>query len=451
MLEGTLLLIILILSVLFIIVATSVLKLHPFFVLLLASFGVGFAVGMPLQKIIKTINEGFGSLMAYIGLVIIFGTIIGTILEKSGGAIKIADVILKLFGKKKPTLAMSIIGAVVSIPVFCDSGFVILSSLNKAVARRAKVRLATMTVALASGLYATHTLVPPTPGPIAAAGNLGASDYLGTVIIVGLITAIPAILVGYWWALRIGHSIIIEGENEEVQLEGNSVQNNELPSALKSFTPIVLPILLISLASVVKFLEWQGVLADIILFTGNPLVALFIGLIFSFLLIPVFDQEHLSGWIGEGVTHAGPILLITGAGGAFGSILKATPLTELIKGLVNNGEISGVFFILLAFFVAAALKTSQGSSTAALVITSSLIAPLLPALHISSPLALSLVVMAIGAGAMTISHANDSYFWVVTQFSGLQVNQSYRSYTIATLLQGVTVLITTAILYFIFI
>lgn len=148
---------------------------------------VGFASGMPLEQIVENINGGFGGLMTSIGLVIVFGTIIGTILEKAGAALRMAEVVLRIVGPKRPQLAMSMIGFIVSIPVFCDSGFVILSSLRKALAKRAKVAVASMSVALATGLYATHTLVPPTPGPIAAAGNIAADGYLGTVILIGLL------------------------------------------------------------------------------------------------------------------------------------------------------------------------------------------------------------------------------------------------------------------------
>ena len=451
MLEGPVLIFILLSAIAFIIISTSIFKLHPFLSLVIASFGVGLVVKMPLQQIIDEVNKGFGGLLAHIGLVIVFGVIIGTILDKSGGTIKIADVILRTFGKKRPALAMSLIGAIVSIPVFCDSGFVILSSLNKAVAKRAGVSLVTMTVALSSGLYATHTLIPPTPGPIAAAGNIGAADYIGTVIGIGFLTAIPAILIGYWWALRIGKSIKIEGEDDYADLSKIFDNADSLPSAVKSFAPILLPIILIAAASILKFINVTGIIAEIIYFIGNPLIALLLGVFSALALIPKFDEEHLNRWIGKAVAGAGPILLITGAGGAFGSILKATPISELIKSSVVSNDVSGLLFIVIAFFIAAALKISQGSSTAALVITSSLLAPLLSALNINSPVELALMVMAIGAGAMTVSHANDSYFWVVSQFSGLKVNDAYRSFTMATLLQGCVTLITTLILYIVLI
>ncbi len=167
--------IIILIGVLFVVLGTAKLKLHPFLALLISAFFVGIASGMPLLTVVESINTGFGGLMTSIGLVIIAGTIIGLILEKSGAAYRMAEVVLRIVGPKRPQLAMSLIGYIVSIPVFCDSGFIILSSLQKSLAKRANVTIASMAVALATGLFATHVLVPPTPGPIAAAGNIGAA------------------------------------------------------------------------------------------------------------------------------------------------------------------------------------------------------------------------------------------------------------------------------------
>ena len=447
MLEGFALIAVLVGAILCIILLISFLKVHPFLALILASIGVGLVVGMPLQDILVAITNGFGGLMGYIGLVIVFGTIIGTVLEKSGGALRMADIILRIVGYSRPAAAMSIIGAIVSIPVFCDSGFVILSRLNKALAAKAKVPPVTMAVALGTGLYATHTLVPPTPGPIAAAGNLGASEYLGTVIWIGLLTSIPVLLVGYWWAQRVGKAVVSAVQDIPLDDSAAGTEMADLPPAGRSFAPIVLPILLIAAGSIVRFYGWAGMAADVFLFIGHPLTALFLGVCVSFLLMPRFDEEHLTEWVGKGIRQAGPILLITGAGGAFGTVLKATPLTDLIGGLATQSGMSGSILIVIAFLIAAGLKSSQGSSTAALVITSSLLAPVLPALGLHTPAALALVVMAIGSGAMTVSHVNDSYFWVVSQFSDLTVNQAYRSFTFATLFQGMTGLVTTLLLY----
>ncbi|WP_077325264.1 GntP family permease [Virgibacillus siamensis] len=436
-------------GVAFIIYATAKLKLHPFLSLIISAFGIGIFAGLPLTSVVEAINNGFGGLMGGIGLVIVFGTIIGVILEKSGAALRMAEVILRIVGEKRPQMAMSIIGAIVSIPVFCDSGYIILSSLQKALAKRAKVTIASMAIALSTGLFATHTLVPPTPGPIAAAGNIGAEDFLGTIILIGIVVSIPAIIAGYLWAMRVGTKIKIEGEDEELAYDYETILNEfgEMPSTAKAFAPIVIPILLIGFGSVITFAGWSGTLFDIFLFLGSPVVALLIGVLFAFLLLPRYNEETLTEWIGVAIKESAPILLITGAGGAFGSVIKATPVADFIEQFGNNALFTGALFVFIPFLIAAALKTAQGSSTAALVITSSLIGPLLMELGISGAVPLALVVMAIGAGAMVVSHVNDSYFWVVKEFSGLSVTQAYKAQTAGTLLQGIVSIIVTFILW----
>lgn len=443
MLSGIPLLLVIFLAVIFIIIASSIGKLHPFVALMLASFGVGIFVGMPLPEIVNAINNGFGGLMGYIGLIVVMGSIIGIILEKSGAAFRIADLIIKLVGKKRPALAMSLIGAVVSIPVFCDSGFIILNGLNNALAKKTKVKKATLALALASGLYTTHTLIPPTPGPIVAAGNIGAADFLGTIMLMGLIVSIPTLLVSWWFAKRKGQYI------ETITPDVLEELNPEMPSVWKSILPILLPIILITNGSLIKFFKLKNAFFEILLFLGDPLVALFIGMLLAFSLFKKWDKTHLTDWIGEGIKLAGPILIITGAGGAFGGVLKATPLADLVKSWVEGDQFSGSIFLIITFLIAALLKTSQGSSTNALVITSSMLAPLMTTMGFDTPIELALVVMALGGGAMTVSHANDSYFWVVSQFSGIEMKDAYSSYTLMTGIQGLVVLVITLLLFFI--
>jgi len=440
-----------VLSVVLIVVLTAVFKVHPFLSLLAGAFFVGITTGMPLLTVVENVNEGFGGLMKGIGLVIVAGTIIGVILEKSGAAYRMAEVVLRLIGEKRPQLAMSIIGYIVSIPVFCDSGFIILSSLKKALAKRAKVAIASMAVALATGLYATHTLVPPTPGPIAAAGNIGAEGYLGTIILIGLIVAIPAVVVGYLWAVKVGTKISVPEDVEDNGLDYDEIVKSfgQMPSTFKAFLPIVLPIVLIGIGSVAKLTMAEGGFNNFLQFLGAPSVALLFGVLAAFLLLPKWNEETLTKWIGEGLKEAAPILLITGAGGAFGKVISNSGVADLIGKMNFDALAGGAFFLLVPFIIAAALKTAQGSSTAALVITSTLVAPLLPAMGIEGAIPLALVVMAVGAGAMTVSHVNDSFFWVVTEFSGMKVTDAYKAQTMATLLQGVTTIVVTMILWMI--
>ncbi|MEL7589556.1 MAG: GntP family permease [Prolixibacteraceae bacterium] len=430
-------------SVLFIILGTTKLKMHPFLVLLLAAYGVGLISGMPASGIVKVITSGFGDIMGYIGIVIILGTIIGVILEKSGAAIKLAELVVRVIGKKHPALAMSIIGYIVSIPVFCDSGFVILSSLKRSLIQKTGRSAVAMSIALSTGLYATHTLVPPTPGPIAAAGNLGITDQLGMVILYGLFIAAIAMLTGYWWASYSGRKYQ-SGEDHPLEMELDETLLQKLPSSVLSVLPIFLPIVLIALRSVVLMtsLPKENFLYELINFAGDPVNALFLGLFASFLLIQKKGAGEITAWVGEGIQASAAILIITGAGGAFGAMLKATHIGDTLGELLSGYQL-GIF---LPFIIAAALKTAQGSSTVALVATSALVAPLLAGLGLDSATGKALTVMAIGAGAMTVSHANDSFFWVVTQFSKMDVGTGYKTHTLATLFQGVVSMIVVYVL-----
>jgi len=419
----------------FIVFATTKLKLSPFITLLLAAFIAAFAYGLPLREIETTIRSGFGNIMGNIGLVIVLGTLIGVILERSGAAIVMAQAIIRVFGQRMPTLTMSMVGFFVSIPVFCDSGFVILNSLKRSLARTLHASPVALTVALSTGLFATHTLVPPTPGPIAAAGNLDLGDSLGLVIVAGFGFALIAALTGLVWARFCRDLPSKELEEEELLIE-EPVDKASSPSTLSAFAPILVPILLICLGSLANYPAdplGRGGLYELVNFLGKPLNALMVGLGCALILIKGADRlarfgEHCQ----QAFMIAAPILLVTGAGGAFGAVLAATPLGEYLGRSLSALGI-GVF---MPFLVAAALKSAQGSSTVAMVAGSALVAPLLPQVGLDSEWGRVLTVMAIGAGAMTVSHANDSYFWVVAQFSKLDVATAYRAHTGATLAMG---------------
>ena len=430
------LVILLLLTIVFIIVATTKLKLHPFLALLISAFGYGVFCGkMSLADVVKSVNSGFGGTIGYIGIVILAGSVIGTFLEKSGGAFKLAESILKLVGRKNVPLAMSIIGYIVSIPVFCDSGFVILSSLGRGLSRKAKISLATSAVALSLGLYATHTMVPPTPGPIAAAGLLKAD--LGLVILWGLLVSLIALTAGWLFAVKFAGRVYINPESESEESSPEEIVTQG-PSAIKSVIPILLPIVLIVLRSVGN-LDAQpfgaGNAAAFISFIGQPVVALLVGVFFALLLPKKLTTEMLStsGWVGQAVVAAATIIIITGCGGAFGKVLQNSGISEVVKGYLGK---SAGLSIWLPFIIAAALKTAQGSSTVAIITTAGIVGPLLGALGLEAPTARALAVVAIGAGSMVVSHANDSYFWVVTGLSKMSVKDGYKLQTLGTLVEG---------------
>ena len=442
MVQGPLLLAILLIAILMIVWLISRLKLHAFLALLTAAYFVGLAAGMNPAEVTASVMKGFGGTAEKIGLVIIAGTIIGTMLERTGAALTMAEAILRMVGPQRPALAMSIIGYITSIPVFCDSGFVILSSLNRSLAKKSKVSLAALATALSTGLYATHTLVPPTPGPIAAANTLQAD--LGSVIAVGMIVAFPVAMAGYFWAVKFASRFEIDMA-QGLSYEELLAQYSRLPGVIASFAPLVLPILLIGLKSVANFPGFplgKGVLKLTLDFVGEPLVSLLLGVVLCLFLAPKLDEEVLSGWIGESLRDAAPIIMITAAGGSLGALLAATRIGDYLGASLAQFNL-GIF---LPFLIAAALKTAQGSSTVALITTSTIVFPLLPSLGLAGPMGAVLATMSVGCGSMIVSHANDSYFWVVSQFSGMNVDTAYQCQTLGTLLQGIVGIITVFVL-----
>jgi GntP family gluconate:H+ symporter len=294
-----------------------------------------------------------------------------------------------------------------------------------------------MAIALSTGLFATHNLVPPTPGPIAAAAKLGAD--LGLVIMWGIAASIPAILAGYIYACIVGPKLDLNVDDGETY-EELKAKFGTLPSAFKSFAPIIVPLIFIGFSSVVNYpsiLEKVGkdsTLHSVASFLGNPVIALTIGLILCFFLVPKLTREITHDWIGSGVKDGANIIMITAAGGSLGAIIAASGVGDYI-GMALKDYNLGIF---LPFIIAAALKTAQGSSTVAIITTAGIITPMLASLGLGgSPMGPVLATLAIGCGSMVVSHANDSYFWVVTQFSGMELGAAYRAQTMATFVEGV--------------
>lgn len=340
---------------------------------------------------------------------------------------------------------MGSVGYIVSMPVFCDSGFIILSPLNKALANKAKSSLATGAVALSLGLYATHTMVPPTPGPVAAAGIIKAD--LGQVILWGILVSLAALAAGWIFAIKYASRVELTDNISEKEINPSSPIPKDQPSTLLSVLPIITPIILIVLQSIAQFPGkpfGQNVMVDWIIFLGQPVVALLTGVFLALLLPKKLDGDVLSvnGWTGEAVMTAASIIIITGTGGAFGKVLQNSGIAHVIGTGLQNTQIG----ILLPFLIAAGIKTAQGSSTVAIITTAGLIEPLIEPLGLSGETAKALIVVAIGAGAMVVSHINDSYFWVVTQFSNMTVKQGYKLQTLGTLVEGLAAILTILVL-----
>ena len=421
-------------SIAFIVLGTTKLKLHPFLTLLGAGLILGLLSGLAGSEVLAAISSGFGKTLGGIGIVITFGTIIGTYLERNGGARVVAHSLLKLVGDKRSPLAINLTGAIVSIPVFCDSSFVILSTLNRALSKRTGIPLIVFAIALATGLYTTHVFVPPTPGPLAAATALEAD--LGLVLLFGIIVSIPVTLAGWLWATRLGKGVV------QAPAEPEETVSNEIPSVslMSALGPILLPIVLIALKSIADYPSHpfgENGFAQFLSTIGSPMIALFFGVVLAMSIGGKSVRENRFEWVGDALRNAGTIILITGAGGAFGSVLRASGVADYIGTSLVDWQMG----LLLPFLLAALLKSAQGSSTVSIITTAALMAPLMNPLGLTDPVMRALVVLTIGAGAMTVSHVNDSYFWVVSQFSDLDTRAALKGHTLGSLVLGLSGLV----------
>ncbi len=442
-------LIIFVLAIIVMILMISKFKVHPFLSILLVSMVLGVIGGIPLVNtttadgvtvdgIATVIGNGFSSTFTSIGIVIIFGAMIGAFLEATGAALTLADLVIRLVGPKHPELAIELMGWVVSIPVFCDSGFVVLNPIRKALVKRTGASSVAMTVCLSAGLYASHVFIPPTPGPIAAANTLGIGNSLLLVMGLGALVSVPALAGSYFYAKYIGKKVKAK---DEADAEGITKTYEELvasygklPCAGMSVAPIIVPIVLMALSNVSSIFGWTGVLSAACTFLGTPIVALAVGVVLGIiLLVQSHMGEKLYDLTNDTLKTVGPILFVTAAGSVLGKVISSTSLVTFITDNATVLEPIGIFF---PFLLAAILKSAQGSSTVAITTTAGIMAPLMGALGMDTNVMAALCVMAIGAGAMTVSHANDSYFWVVTNFGGMTPEQGYKTQTAVTLVEG---------------
>jgi GntP family gluconate:H+ symporter len=439
MISGGFMLAALVVAIAVMILAISKWKVHPFLVIMGVALVLAIVIGLPLSTIPQTIGKGFSSIFASIGIVIILGTLIGLILEKSGAAVRLADVIMRVIGPKHPQLAILLIGWLVSVPVFCDSGFVIVNPIRKWLGKKSNCPSATLTVALAAGLMVSHVLVPPTPGPIAAAGLVGLESNLILVIAFGTLVSIAPLVAAYFYSTFIGKRVE-SLDDIDADAISNAYNENELPTTFASITPIILPIILMALGSVAAMAGTGGTAGEILIFLGKPIIALTAGLLSALPLL----KANLNDITQEALKVSGPIIFITASGSVLGQVIVEAGFVQYIQQNAESLQSLGLFF---PFIIAAILKSAQGSSTVALTTTAGLMglytsnSSLMYALGLTTPVEAALVVMAIGAGAMTVSHANDSYFWVVTNFGRLSPQDGYKTQTVVTGIMGATAML----------
>jgi GntP family gluconate:H+ symporter len=444
-------------------------RLDAFIALLLAALLTGAVAGSPVAETIESITVGFGNTLAAIGIVIGLGVGIGKILEVSGAADTLARSFVRLMGKGREHWAMAGTGAVVSIPVFCDSGYVIMNPLARSIARRIKGRYVTLALALGCGMTLTHHLVPPTPGPLGVAGILGAE--LGGLILAGLVFTLILLPVVVLYAAWMGPQLeselnedmrraVYHGVEQPAPSSGGGGAPEELGAADEpdpaaalgeppagaaphrvglgiASLPLVVPLVLIVLNTVAGAIdrEQQGVLspdadytparwAEVLAFVGHPVVALLVGIVLAvYVLLPRWTpRRQVHGWLADAAASAGMIILITGAGGAFGQVLRDSGVGDALAEAISSVSMPGV---LVPFLIASLVRVAQGSGTVAMITAASVTAPLVDGLGLSALLA----ALACCAGSMVFSYFNDSYFWVVTRFTGLEGTAALRGWS----------------------
>lgn len=399
-------------------------KIQAFPALLISAIFIGLLAGMPTNEIMASISSGFGGTLSSIGIVIGLGVMMGKILEVTGGAKKMASVILKLVGIKRTEVVLLLSGWLISIPVFCDSGFVILSELAKEFSRNTKKSMVKLGCCLGAGLYLTHHLVPPTPGPLGVAAILGVD--VGQLIIWGTIVSVLMMPVALIYSKYISNKLpdIIPESTSEVKFT-----DENLPNGLMSFLPIIVPVILILINTISTA---KGINNPIISIVGNPITAILIGTLLAIYgLTASVSRDEVVRTLEASLADAGLIICITGAGGALGSVLRTSGIGDYVANIIASSSFPP---ILLPMIMSSLLKLSQGSGTVAMITTASILSPMISGLGIS-PL---ITTLAICIGAQCASIINDSYFWVVTKFSGMDVKVGLKAWSTTTCVMSIT-------------
>ncbi len=416
-------------------------KVNAMISLLISSLIIGLISGIDGAQVIEAISIGFGGIVSKIGIVIIFGVLIGKLLEDTRGAEKLARSAIKLVGERNGPFAMAISGFLIAVPVYSDVGYVILSPLTKALSRKSGVCLAVLSVSLSAGLLATHVFVPPTPGPFAVVGLLGID--MGDMIIWGTFAAIVMTLSGWIYAQFVMPrylSPIIPEETVE------TTDDVVMPNLYKAVLPLMVPIILILLKTTTTMLfnEHESVVYKIIQFVGDPVVAMGFGAIVAIVLLREkikarFTVKHL---VEVSIKDAGPIIFITAAGGSLGEVLEISGAGQAIAERIVS---SGLPFILIPFLISGILKTIQGSGTVAIITAATLCLPISESLSMNPVL----IAMAAGSGARLVCHVNDSYFWVFTNMNQFDTTTGLKTLSAANIFMAFGGLLATWIASFI--
>lgn len=406
------------------------LKLHAFVALLLTSIVTALVVGIPLTDIVEVVEEGMGGVLGFVAIIVGLGAMFGQILRVTGAAEKIADTLVEAFGEKRLPWSLGGTGLIVAIPVFFDVLLVLLMPLLYSLVRKASVPLLALALPLLAGISAGHSLVPPTPGPVAAAGVLGAD--LGWVIALGIAASIPAvILAGVVYGKLISKKIDVgvPEDTEDDDDDGGGPTSETTPSFGMILLILAVPLVLILGSTVAEaFLPEDELPVEIIALIGDPIVALIIAVLLAFYVLGMrhgLGRSEIQSVASKALAPVGLIILVTGAGGVFGEVLEQSGVGDALEETLGD---VGIPLIVLAFIAAALLRVALGSGTVATVTAAAVIAPMTEGADLSAPMLAALVV-AIGGGATVLSHVNDSGFWLVNRYLGITEKQTLIAWT----------------------
>ena len=445
----------LILGLIILIILIMKTKIHTFLALIITALFIGIAGGMPYDEVLNSVTGGFGGTLGSIGIIIGFGVMMGQIFEISNAAKRMASTFIKIFGKGKEDIAMAITGFLVSIPIFCDSGFVVLFPIAKALSATTKKSVITLGLALGGGLVITHTVVPPTPGPVGAAGIFDAN--VGSLILWGIIVAIPMVIAMLAYARWYGKKLYQISDEDGSWIRptdqaDSSIQEYEfdeteaMPTASKAFMPIIVPIILILINTIIgalsktRGLEITGIYA-VLSFLGTPIVAVGLGLVIAIItLTKGLPREDVIKELEVGIQSAGIIILVTGGGGALGRVLTDSGVGNQIAESIASMNINP---LLLPFIISTIIRFIQGSGTVAMLTSASISAPIVLSLGVNPVFA----TLSACVGSLFFSYFNDSMFWVVNRSLGLSdAKEQLKGYTVITTIAWAVGFITIVIL-----
>jgi gluconate:H+ symporter, GntP family len=409
-----------------IVVLITKVKLHPFLSLVLGSLVLGLTAGMPVDKLLKSFSGGVGSTVASVGILIALGAMLGKLLADSGGADQIVDTVLgKARGAALPW-AMALVAALIGLPMFFEIGLVMLIPVVLLAAKRTGKPLMLLGIPAVAGLSVLHGLVPPHPGPLAAAGALNAN--VGITLAFGLLVGIPTLVIAGPLFGKVAARLVPDAQPPERLIPERADPDKPRPSFAATLTTVLLPVVLMlakALSDILLAKESEA--RKILDFVGDPLIALLVAVLVGMVLLgrPAgLDRSRLSTVVGDSLGPIAGIILIVGAGGGFKQTLVDAGVGDVITGLAKDANLSP---LLLGWLVAVAIRLATGSATVATVSAAGIVAPLAADMDPSHS---ALLVLAIGAGSLFFSHVNDAGFWLVKEYFGLSVGQTLKSWSV---------------------